>query len=48
MSTEGNVHGDEKEMSTEMSTEGKRLRYTEFVVLFSIPKGNVDIKSNIR
>ena len=31
---------------TGMSTEGKRLRYTEFIVLFSIPKGNVNNKSH--
>ena len=28
-----------------MSTEGKRLRYNEFIILLSIPKGSVDMKS---
>ena len=30
---------------TEMPTEEKRLRYTEFIVLLNIPKGSVDMKS---
>ena len=28
-----------------MSTEGKRLRYNEFIIFLSIPKGSVDMKS---
>ena len=28
-----------------MPTEGERLRYTEFIILLSIPKGSVDMNS---
>ena len=28
-----------------MLSEGKRLRYTELIILLSIPKGNVDMNS---
>ena len=31
--------------ATEMSTEGKRLRYTEFIIVLRIPKGTVDMNS---
>ena len=31
---------------TELSTEGKRLRYTEFIILLSIPKGSVDMEKS--
>ena len=30
---------------TEMSTKGKRLKYTEFIILLRIPKGSVDMNS---
>ena len=29
----------------EMSTKGKRLRYTEFITLLRIRKGSVDVNS---
>ena len=29
----------------EMSTKGKRLRYTEFITLLRISKGSVDVNS---
>ena len=29
----------------EMSTKGKRLKYTEFIILLRIPKGSVDMNS---
>ena len=30
---------------TEMLTEGKKLRYTEFIILRRIPKGSVNMNS---
>ena len=33
------------EKPTEMPTEGKRLRYTEFIILLRMPKDSVDMKS---
>ena len=30
---------------TEMSTKGKRLRYTEVIISLRIPKGSVDMNS---
>ena len=30
---------------TEMSTEGNRVRYIEFIILLSILEGNVDMNS---
>ena len=43
--SKGHLYISNFDKPTEMLTEGKRLRYTEFIILLRIPKDSVDMKS---